>query len=484
MKHSYSIGNIALLAAAAWLLLAACGGETYPEITYQPSDDNVISPTNGEYVSVGKTPIKIRASHQDFFSISSRATATRGTGAFEPPAVNPEKYLTTIFYVYAFRVGTGEDGNGGQRSLTTAPDLTRTAYSPTHETANDRENSSCLIDGYDYKKGAPFTFNENEEGTLDPQMADTLFYSGKYKDIGYNFFAYHIDDWEPTESNTHRSADVITYDMEIDGSRDILMGATLPLTDSLINADYSWLNNTPILRDSILQMHGGYSTTSGRATVQPRIRLKHKLVRMQFEAYPGDSVANQMTIDSISILVPYKAKMTVASRKNGGIGLLFDKTQQKELFLGEATDGLTAVTHKLRPGGYQVPSWDDNMKGTELVDRPHVVIASANGTTGCLLVPPADYYDAYVYYTYRDEAGNVTKPAGVANPARCRIAITDKKGNIRESFKEGTLYTVRMGIYGPRLIRIGASITGDSVTGWIRSDGKIDIDTEDWDVVH
>lgn len=471
------------MATAVWMLLASCGGETYPGLLYQPSDDNIISPTNGEYVSVDKTPIKIRASHQDFFSISSRTAHTRGTGAFDPPTVNPTKYNNAVFHVFAFRAGTGKDGNGGQRSLTSAPDLSLTAYSPTHETANDRVNSSCLIDGYNYVKGAPFTFNENEEGTFEPQMTDTLFYSGKYKDIGYNFFAYHIDDWQPTETNTHRSADAITYDMEIDGSRDILMGAAMPLTDSLINADYEWMNNTPVMRDSVLKMYGGYSTASGRAAIQPRIRLRHKMVRIQFEAYPGDSAANQMVIDSISILTPYKAKMTVASRKYDGIGITFDEQPQKELFLSEVSDGLTPVSGKLKKGGYQVPSWTDDMKQLELTERPHVTIANANGRTGCLLVPPAKAYEAFIYYTYKDEEGNVVKPAGVANPARCQIAITDKDGNIRERFKEGTVYTVRMGIYGPRLIRIGASITGGEVKGWIRSDGKIDTSTEDWDTI-
>lgn len=482
MRHQPLFSTIICLVISAWSLLSSCGGETFPNLSYSPSDDNVISPTNSEYVNVGKTPLKIRASHQEFFTIlpQSRRT-TRGTGAFDPPATDTEKYNNAIFYVYAFRVGTGTNGEGGQHSLTSAPDLSLSAYSPSHEGANDKDNSSCLLDGNNYLTGAPYHFNENEEGTFISTMADTLYYSGKYTNVGYNFFAYHIDDWQPTESNTHRNKDAITYDIEIDGARDILMGSASPLTDSLINADYNWLNKMPLIRDSILSMHGGYSTTSGMAAVQPRIKLMHKLTRFQFEAFPGDSAANQMVIDSISIIAPYKAKMKVAGRKADSYGITFDTSSKKELFLSEASTGTTPVCGRLKKGGYSVPSWTDDMKSMALVDRPSVTLATANGKTGSLLVPPATSYDAYIYYTYRDEHGHISKPAGVANPAHCKIALTDKNGNVIDTFKPGTVYTVRMGIYGPRLIRIGASITGGNVAGWIRSDGKIDSSTEDWE---
>ena len=112
------------MTVATLLLMPSCNS-SYPGLDYEPQPGE--EPSNDEDIKIEKTPIKIYTSTPGFFSLTA---GTRGTGAFpwvDPDNTEiPEKYYKSTFHVFAFRTGTGADGNGGQGVLSGSTDLTRT----------------------------------------------------------------------------------------------------------------------------------------------------------------------------------------------------------------------------------------------------------------------------------------------------------------------------------------------------------------------
>ena len=177
MKRKRNIIRLMSASLTALLLATSCNN-SYPGLDYEPDRQ----PSNDEDLSIGQTPIKIYTRNPAFFSLSTRGT--RGTGPFDNET-NLKKYDDAVFHVFAFRAGTGEDGTGGQGLLTMPVDLTMSAYSPTHETAPDRNNQSCLLDGQDGMLGMPFRLvrdaasitgnGEAQFGTLEPMVTIPYF---------------------------------------------------------------------------------------------------------------------------------------------------------------------------------------------------------------------------------------------------------------------------------------------------------------------
>lgn len=506
--------------AAATLALGSCVEDAYPGQTFVPEENGIVVPSNEEYVNLAKIPIKVRASYQEFFSLSSRSAGqvggTRGSGPLDTPGNDRDQYLNTKFYVYAFRAAN--DANVYPKNATMyrmdssygLTDLSATAYAEGKTLDDDRVN--CLVDGSDYSFGAPYQFNPDGEGTLLLQTAsaagteagreahasDTLFYSGTNSGTGYNFFAYCVDNVPTADLKPTRTHNAITYEVPIDGTTDIIMGAALPLTDSLASADYKWLDNDKAMRDSILRMNGGYSTASGRASVEPRIVLKHKLARLQFELYPGDSVCEGMVVTGVELQVPAVGKMTVAGRQHDSYGLDFNWNSSLATLklCDDVTNpvGLTLGESETYKGGYEL-TWDDAWL-TQYVDAngdysptkntDHKVVLGTDSYKACFLAPPSKSYNGTVIYKLKDGAP-ATKGdeynAGDEIRMPFLLQFTDKKGaslSDKYSFEEGTIYNVKLILYGLRKIDISASIEGGKAPGWEDS-GRVDGSTEDWE---
>jgi len=203
------------LVAMAVLLLAACS-DSYPGLVYVPEYSIANEEGYGNDI-----PVMVFLNEQDFFSFTSEkssannseAKQTRGTGAIENGNDTLHRKNMKI-HVFAFRDGS-------------TANLTKSAYS---DRADDTEKSSCLLDGKDYHYGMTYKLADDNSGAIESTLQlnadhDSVPCYGRSKDIGYNFFAYHIDDFEPTSANTHREQDRITYDLEIDGSQDIMLGS-------------------------------------------------------------------------------------------------------------------------------------------------------------------------------------------------------------------------------------------------------------------
>lgn len=456
MRHKQYIGSI--LMATAFL---AAGCNSYPELIYESDNNN----ENNEQLY--KIPIMLFVNEQEYFSINSSRALTRGTGAFEES--NTEKYNNATFYVFAFR-----DEESGQTTLTSAPDLTKTAYSSSNAAGRDTLNESCLIDGTSRILGMPFVCNPDRAGALELKQPVTingtsessLYYSNTYQDVGYNFFGYYIDDFKPTSSNTHRTASSIYYDLHIDGSQDILLGSAPRITSELINDEYSSLKLSTEDRNRIIQI-GSYSTFSGHRQLHPVIRMEHKLARLVFKAFPGDESADRVTITGISIVTKSRGKLVVAGRTADDCQLTFNNGSEEELVLREASPDGVSTCPELKSEGYVV-NWDESMADTPWADRPSTQIGS------CLLLPQSESYTLLLSYTYHAANGkDIPLKAKYQINAPQNDGVSYDADTKKYYFRAGYQYNVKIAVYGLQEIKVAAT-----VEGWQSSDEDIIVDPD------
>lgn len=459
MKLKQCIGSFIMAATAAFGAVGCTN--SYPGLTYEA--ENGVENNEQLY----KVPILLFVNEQGYFSINTSRALTRGTGAFDES--NTGKYDNATFYVFSFR-----DEESGQTTLTSAPDLTKSAYSPNKDTANDPDNESCLVDGTSKILGMPFVCNPDRSGalelkqslTVDGETENSLYYSNKYQDVGYNFFGYYIDDFKPTTSNTHRTASSIYYDLQIDGSQDILLGSAPRITSELINEEYSNLKLSTEDRNRITEI-GSYSTFAGHRQLHPVINMEHKLARLVFKAFPGDESADRVTITGISVRAKSKGKLVVAGRTADACELTFNDGSEKELVLREASpDGVTACP-ELKSEGYVV-TWDETMADTPWADRPSTQIGS------CLLLPQSESYTLLLYYTYHAANGTdmpLTAKYQINAPQNDGVSY-DEATN-KYYFRAGYQYNVKIAVYGLQEIKVAAT-----VEGWQSSDEDIIVDPD------
>lgn len=496
MKRTKHIVNI--LTAAVTLLLTASCNVSYPDLDLPQGEP----PTNDEDVNIDKTSILLYTSNPAYFSVVSDtrgSVGTRGTGAFEPMetvAYNREKYLNAKFHIFAFRAYNDADPNGGQGVLTEAPSMSRYCYAKDASGDNwDEHNTSCLLDGPEYKSGMPFKFEPDQFiGTMNVLTKDypeDIYYSSRYQDVGYNFFGYFVDDLDL--SNYTREKDKISYDIEIDGYQDVLVGAAkTPLTE----ADFAEggiyekaASLTEDERQKILNIPGNYSTFAAHRNVHPVVNMKHQLTMLKFFAYPGASSAKDVVIKDISVMTLTKGTLTVASRNIDDCKLVFKPENgvdvlQKAVKLGEfqkETDE-NGETHNvygnIKPGlrdeGYQVmwkDEWADNesqvVPGVTHVPTTKEKMDEASVELGAgLLVAPQESYVVTLTYLFPDQYGEL-KP----HKTEYRITPAKKEGE-QASFEKGLLYNVKIGVYGLEKIQISGS-----VDGWGKGE-DIDIDQD------
>lgn len=461
---------IRVLCVAATMALATSCNDSYPGVVFEPDD----VPTNEEDDKLDRVPITIYTKDPGYFSL-----ITRGTGAFDPTEETDGQKRNPTFYVFAFRAGTGPDASGGQGLLKNAPNLQRTAYVEGNSNA-DPDNQSCLLDGTDYNLGMPYVFKSSDDetgtvGGLIPKDGKTYYYSGSYQDVGYNFFGFHIDDFEVNSSNTHRETDKIWYDLELDGYRDIMVG----YADSLSIADFQ--NGGRFGPDlvalseeekiKILSMYGGYSTYSGHRNVNPVINMKHMLARLNFQAYAADPSAKEQNvkITKIEVEAPKYGKMYVAGRKHNSCGVEFDTNEdhleffsvkEKPAHLGDQyTQNLKGYTFGWVETDQVFDNPEDKLEEERRINAMDEYVQNIGG--GLLLAPSAEYK---VKITFEYRLQGYSKP--VQRVANYRIKPADNDQYSKDDvtgelmFKAGIKYNIKIAVWGMQKIQIGGTVKG------------------------
>lgn len=435
------------------LALAACTN-SYPSLT----EDDQVMISNDE--SLDLTPLMVFVNEQEFFSVAS----TRGSGPFDREE-SDTKYENAEFYVFAFRDGPDFSGY-----FSSPANLQRWAYAENAPASlADTDNADCLLDGFDYNYGMTMHLSRDEAGALNTELSMVdgnaiLYYSPTYTYVGYNFFAFYLDDASVTP---HREQSQISYDIEIDGTQDLLAGKAPELTatvlDDKLSALYGNTGSASISqteRNTILNI-GNYSTYAARRNIHPVIDMSHLLTRLNFNAIAGDEASNDIVITKVTVESKYKGTLVAAAADADEAGELTWDDERATLELREASvDG--EACEPLREEGYVVEynEADNSLSWTE---RPKTDIG------GSLLLPPDDKYVLTVYYTqtingepYYTYAQHTLQPKTDSN------YYDSETGSYM--FRPGWAYTVTFVVYGLRGVEIYVDITS-----WVNG-GDIDID--------
>ena len=460
MKMNLKTG---LIAVALAIGLGACS-ESYPGMFYETENGLI----NGESPdSSTLVPLYVYVNRQSFFSVSSirKSTGMRGMGAFDPITITKDKegnpieythqdsvrYFNTVFHIFAFRDGKyTSTGSSYPGELANDPNMTWTLMAESGGT-RDESKMNCLVDGSNYYAGMP-SFLDEKTG-LYPADKTPLYY-GSYQDVGYNFFAYHIDDFPSTSAIVHREKDSIYYDLTVDGTQDIMCGYAPRLTEEVLDERYGELKMTESERQRVLNI-GNYSTYAAHRNIDPYVNVYHEMSRLVFRAYPGDETANYVTIDSIYVTCPNTGKLIVAHNDPTKVGFYVNPDKENRLYLHEDPkydEEDNPMPCELIDSGYYKVEWKPEYKGTDLTQREYVNVG------GSIILPSRQEYLITIVATQNRE-GEVKRVVSTYRvKAPERDDNRDPDGNY--VFMTGRYYTINLVVYGLQPIKVFANIEG------------------------
>lgn len=444
MKQTYYIKTV--LTALATTAFMACT-ESYPTMILEETKANIHDLNSDS--TANRTPVLLFINPQDLFTV----TATRGMGEFPPEDKN--NYSKGAVYIYAFR-----DGRNTQGELTSYADLTKSAYAIGYP--HDPDLADCLIDGDDYtlglrtfvRQGASgelkYTAEDLKEDTLityDQIMDHVCYYSDRYQETPYNFFAYYIDELDKNRvlnSNVHRTRDSIWYDISINGTQDIMCGMAPPINEVL---DTWYPKQAKRLSENERNVVlNGYSKFTADRDIHPYIRMEHQLTQLKFKIFPGGPTANDIVITGIEVLFRHNGHMTVATQDPS-------KSKPKVWFDGTETWGnlnfpaedlefpVDESGNKIDVGGYTV-EWDKDFKGEwyELTGKD----------VGKGLILPCDtIYNMNIYY--KQKVGSPKEWSKNYRMSTKEITLNNVKN---KWFQPGQRYVVSIAVYGPEKILV------------------------------
>lgn len=499
----------ALMAALTSLPCMMACTQSYPGLEYEIEE----GVENTETYT--KTPIMVFVNEQNFFSITTRGNATRGTGSFQEynHSANADnwKYSNSTFYVYAFR---GEADAQGSGDLTSDPDLLKTAYCDSKPDLKDKDFLNCLVDGPDYQFGMPTKPNADGVGALEPDANDQsvldalkdiqMYYSNVYQEVGFNFFGYYLDDLKET-AECHRTRDSIYYNLTIDGTQDLMCGYAPKLDMKRLEEKYSQANITNSEDKKKIVNIGGYSTFAAHRGIYPIIDMKHQLTQFEFYAYPGEAAADSIIITGITMEGWSEGRMVVATTNKDtarvGLHALTDADgKRKEIFhlrdtavkelgycpeFGETNKVKLANDERYAPiaaafvgeaptRAYMAPKWDGTNEDPDWQKR------NSERVGGSLMLFADSVYNFKLYYSQLRRDGrieNLTASYTIRAKANSPSNYVYDPVSGNWLFKRGTVYQVKIAVYGLQPIVVVAQWNP-----W-ESGGDVIIDPDDDDYI-
>lgn len=293
------------------LIVSVACQNAYPGI-YFDYDENGKDKNNEEIV---QNEIRVSLNDRDIFYVS----ATRGVGIFDPTDgdVFKEKYLNSKFYVLSYRRTVYSSGD-----LSSKPNLTLLMNSAGNEGKKD-----CLVSteqsgggtSHRGKMGIPSSMSGYldfyDETKTDEKVK--LYYSDTYPNVGYDFYAYYIDDAKINSISANE--DKTVYHLTIDGTQDIIAGSAPTLTKELLKEEIPSITDPKIVNNILYYGDGGYSAYSAGYGIQPCIDIKHQLAVLNFFITLKDEKA-KIKVKKISIKTMTEGDLVVASRNKDEIG--------------------------------------------------------------------------------------------------------------------------------------------------------------------
>ena len=295
------------------------------------------------------------------------------------------------------------------------------------------------------------------------------YYSAVYPEHKYNFFLYYKGDAEEYAPE-QRTQGSITKFFRIDGTQDLMSAYARPGTE-----DAERLSDND--ETKYLMNHAGdlvYSTKSARLHVEPHLRVKHELARLNFLVQAYDTLKQQgreIRIQSVALVIPARAQFTVAADWAGVSHDWTDETNAPRTGISwEAECDTVYVPNENTPTEFGATLKRENATfdpepGVSDPEEEPVKIGKP------LLVPPIDQLGVIIYYRFLTANPEDKIPSGsifIANYSNLRL---------ESGFQAGKEHDVLLKVYGPRKIELAVDGKG---LGWI-SGGDITVGEEEED---
>jgi hypothetical protein len=455
--------------------LVACYSDTYPGVDYDYGAGDEASNNEKGKTSNKGVPLRVFVKEQSLYTalaINSNASAgasrvTRGTGPFDIPDTT-NHYHKSVFRLFGFR-----DRPDDQGPLDYVPDLRM------RSTNTEDIDRNCIIDGRNFTEGMPAHLMKDHSGEFQMVREDlktdtALYYAARYNDIGYNFFAYHIDD--AAIVNAQRESDRIYYDIDIDGTQNIMVGHTERLTPEQLDSRHSNIHLSQAQRDKVLNI-GNYSSYSSQLGIHPIIDMKHQLARFEFRAYPADSSCNDIFIDSIGLYAKNRGRLVVAASNMREVGMSFEDRRDTLWLKGPNPfktdpDSIGIYPYESLKAENNTVNWEDGMSRERWTDNPYKRIG------GDLLVPPDTKFVMTIHYKQflrnADKGLHTYKSRFVITPPTSVDSNYDEETS-SWWFKKGNRYVVRIAVYGLPKIKVYI----DQLDPWVEDPDEIEYDLEE-----
>ena len=456
----YSARHITLFSLFA-AMLSACSGESYPGVENETERAaGLINAESGKGDS--GVPIVVTLNQTGFFN----NVVTRGTGPVIMPSENKEDslrdaehYETALFYIYAFRDQQDERGN-----WTYLPDLTKRSADP-----NDN-NTNCLVDGNYPLLGIKSQLDSDHSGVLhmkrDNLLKDTtLYYPNSREEFGYNFFCYYIDDFLPDDSNAKREHDAIYYDMELDGTRDIMLGHAPRLTRQVLEERYSDITLSEEDRHHVLNV-GNYSAYAAYLGIHPIVDVHRTMARLRFRGIPADESACNVLFNRIVVKAKHKGRLCVAHSNQEEIGITFDEELADIELMDRNPDGHGNSRYVPLVATDSLVNWKEGMNREDWHDPKNLEGSVVIG--GDMLLPPAQQYRMEI--TYTQLLKNIDPLTGEREKNTVTAIFTMDAPHLKDVnydeatnsyvFMAGQTYNVNIGVYGLRPLGFSFGMDG------------------------
>ena len=431
-------------------VMFGCSSESYPGIEYEPSISDALRNDESGRSTGNGLPVSLSVTGPSF----QIDNMSRGLGPLDDVG-NTARFKNTRFYVFAFR-----DYPDDQGSL---------AYNPSFKQHSQGDNPDCLVDDSESEwLGMPARV-AIESGAVhflrkNLRVDSILYFGTRHQEIAYNFYMYHIDDVNVDASNAHRDETGIYYDLELNGTQDVMTGHSIRFTDALLRENYSGYIDLPAETQNHILNIGNYSAYSANYDVNPIIYMRHLLTQLKFYAYPADRSAMDIEFTEIQVEARYQGRLYVVSMDVDNLDFTFDDTRKFIDLMERNEDDVDKYQpyQPLTPSRYKI-QWDDTMTSDDWTKNPPVHIGDD------MMLPPDASFTLRVVYkqkihtspdVYREVEANYQLKA-----PELEESIDPVTGEY--SFLPSKSYVVKLGVFGGRTPELMVDLEGWSNGGSI-----------------
>ena len=239
---------------------------------------------------------------KDFFGYMSQAVFDNASlripvlVAIEEPQETIGEELDSAINIYAFYTPTGIGG---------AP-----------MTTNYRSKEDCLIG--DSIGGKKARLGGDMSSVLQWEDAEMPYYNSANSQYCYKFFAYYVGDAVRKGTKVMCGADSVAYEIEIDGTQDLMCSVAAP-TEKQKNK---------LVGSTLVP----YSAETGYWGIYPIFSMEHQLVSLYLSLKSGSASVNSVCVKNM----PYRGVFVVAADDETKMGVEFaDETTDFAVSLDE-----------------------------------------------------------------------------------------------------------------------------------------------------